>query len=84
MSRIRKFYKKYSYGLKKLSLGKSDNFLAHTMKVYCASLIRYELSRMADPLRGAQGGSLEVCVTVAKYFSEIHNQLITMAMAKIC
>ena len=49
--------------MKNLTPGKSDDFFAVTFTLFCALLIRYELARMADPLGGAQGGSIEVWVT---------------------
>ena len=70
--------------MKKLTLGKSNHFFADNLTFSCASMVKDELARIADPLRGAQGGSFEVWDTLAKHFSEVHNQLITMAMAKIC
>ena len=68
--------------MKNLTLGKSDNFFADSLIFSCASLIHYELDRMVDPKRGAQGGSCEVWVALTKYFSESRNKLISLGMAK--
>ena len=68
--------------MKNLTLGKSEIFFADTLIFSCASLILYELDRMLDPKRGAQGGSCEVWVALTKCFSESRNKLISLGMAK--
>ena len=59
--------------LKRSTPGKSDGFFAYTLTLSCASLIRYELARMAEPSRGAQGGTFEVWVALAKCFFFFRN-----------
>ena len=63
---------------------KSGYFLLATWLLYYSQLFKYGCFAMAESSRGAQDRSFEAWVALAKYFQESHNQLISMAVVKIC
>ena len=63
---------------------KNGYFLLATLLHCDSQLFKYGCSAMAEYSRGGQDRSFEVWVVLVKYFQQSHNQLISMAMVKIC
>ena len=63
---------------------KNCYFFPATLLHCYSQLFKYGCSAMAESSRGAQDRSFEAWFVLAKYFQESHNQLISLAMVKIC